>query len=83
VTQTGHPIAGAASLNQHGVCQVLSAQPSGQSLAARAWAATYISSSDRDFTADFDDRIHRQPEILGQVCRVALHEREQCLRQSW
>ena len=38
--------------------------------------------SDRDFPADFDDRIHRQPEVLGQVGGVALHKREQCLRQS-
>ena len=37
--------------------------------------------SDRDFAADFDDRIHRQSEVLGRVGRVALHEREQCLHQ--
>ena len=38
--------------------------------------------SDRDFPADFDDRIHWQSEVLGQVGRVAVHEREQCLCQS-
>jgi hypothetical protein len=32
--------------------------------------------SDRYFPADFDDRIDRQLEIIGQVGGVALHESE-------
>ena len=30
-------------------------------------------------TADFDDRLNRQPEIIGQMGGIALHYREHCL----
>jgi len=35
--------------------------------------------SDRDFPPDFDDRVDGEPEIFGQMRRIALHEGEQCL----
>jgi hypothetical protein len=39
--------------------------------------------SNRNLAADLHHRVRREPEVVGQVRRVALHKSEQGLEPAW